>query len=1110
MTKKTLMRNYFFYTCLWVILLQATLLTAQPINDNCANAIEIPRQANWCDHFNNNGATPSGFSPASCFTSAGNDLWYKFTAIGSEVNVTVIGAITGTAFTLIRPEIALYYGNCSSFSEFRCGSESDNTTEIIRGGLLIGETYYIRIQGRNLATGSFRLCVSNYNPPAFPSADCPTAAVLCDKSPFTLRLLTGGGVNNQEMQDAPCFFTSNNTPQSPTHTVETDATWFKWTCLTSGTLAFKLTPLNTDDDIDFAVYELPNGMNSCVNKILLRCMASGAIDENGSYTSAAALRCHGATGLSLTATDISEPSGCYSYISHDNFVRAIDMVAGRSYALAINNFSAGGNGFAIEFDGTGTFVGPEPRIITDRPDKRLCLGENMVISDGSTFALGSITQRFWNFGKDASLDTTRGTGPFNVYYKTPGWKTIALTVTSDRGCVVTTILDSILVRGFSYDTATRSPTCANAVNGMVRARVTACGRAPIAYSWNGGVFVDGRDSLTGIQRGNYQVVVSDASRRYFDTIRFVLTASGVPLDSPQTRITAVHCFGNANGMIELTPRNGTAPYQYDWNDGRGLVSSRSNSNLRAGTYPVRMVDALQCVGNFTIRVTEPPRLTGVIQKTDAVCFNKPTGTATITAAGGTTPYIYRWSNGLLETSVFNLMAGTHRVTVTDNQNCDTIIGIVINQPNLIRNVRQDSICRGDTVKINNHFYTNVGTYLDTLRTSIGCDSVLTTQIVLRALPVSLQKNICFGESVAIGDTILKTTGIFTRFLRAQRGCDTMLTLNLNVGTQLNLAAKVTNSCIGDSTGALLNQTTGGFPPYHCVWQPSGATTLSLSNLAVGNYTMQLIDNQRCTSSKIFNVAQAVKPDYSIKGKMPCTNQSTGYLQLTAAAKDNLEWSFNQTSYVKELIINGLQPRVYDVWVRDTNRCVYKQQINLQPANPIAIQLPRDTILKWGDSLKIIPIAHSLDSIRSWRWQPPLFLSCDKCPQPTATPNRSIEYQLVIENSEGCQATAKILIEIDRDEKIYIPNVFSPNGDGVNDFLTIFGRNIEKIELFQIYSRWGELVFERKDFDANHLELGWDGMLQGRVVPPSVFAYYAVIRWKGGETAVFKGDVTLTR
>ncbi len=669
-------------------LLTCNMAFAQPSNDNCDDAIEIPRQASWCSDFNNNGATPSGFSPASCFSpsSPGRDLWYKFTAIASEVNVTVFGRGSGLPFTMFRPEVALYAGSCALLSEFRCGSDPDGSTEIIRGGLLVGETYYIRVQSANNDNGTFRICVSNYNPPAFPSADCPTAALLCDKSPFALRKLTGGGLNNQEMQDATCFFTTGVGGSTP-HTVETDVTWFKWTCLTAGTLTFVITPLNIDDDIDFAIYELPNGIDNCTNKILLRCMAAGDQDETGSRTSAAARRCHGATGLNLNSTDVSEPSGCYSSISHDNFVRAVDMVVGKSYALGINNYSAGGSGFNIEFGGTGTFVGPEPKIRINKPDKKLCLGEDMIISDASTFALGSITQRFWSFGKEASLDTARGVGPFNVYYKTPGWKTISLTVTSNRGCVVTTVLDSIFVKGFSYDTASRQPTCRLGSDGMVRAKVNACGRAPIVYSWNGAPFVAGRDSLGSVPRGNYNLVVTDASRRYFDTVRFVLTELDIRLDTSQSRVTATRCFGDNNGLIQLYPGNGVQPFKYDWFDGRGLIYNSSKGDLRAGTYQVRIVDSNECKGNFTLEVTQPPRVEVAIDTFNISCFGRTDGHATAYGAGGTpillngiSTYRYNWSTGAITSEAKNLAVGTYRVTVIDQFGCESTRAVSIVEP----------------------------------------------------------------------------------------------------------------------------------------------------------------------------------------------------------------------------------------------------------------------------------------------------------------------------------------------------------------------------------------------------------------------------------------------
>jgi len=88
--------------------------------------------------------------------------------------------------------------------------------------------------------------------------------------------------------------------------------------------------------------------------------------------------------------------------------------------------------------------------------------------------------------------------------------------------------------------------------------------------------------------------------------------------------------------------------------------------------------------------------------------------------------------------------------------------------------------------------------------------------------------------------------------------------------------------------------------------------------------------------------------------------------------------------------------------------------------------------------------------------------------------------------------------------IFVPNTFTPNGDGQNDILFVRGRNIASLE-FLVFDRWGELVFTTND--AAH---GWDGTFQGRPVDPAVFVYHLTAYCLDGQRYFTKGNVTVVR
>jgi hypothetical protein len=173
-------------------------------------------------------------------------------------------------------------------------------------------------------------------------SDCPQAVILCDKNMALFTQTIGAGNVITELDDALCF---NNGGAGINN--ESNSTWLSWTCEQSGSLTFLIAPLVQEDDIDFALYRLPNGLGNCAGKQVVRCNAAGA----GIFPSP----CMGPTGLSINETDESENSGCLD--ADDNtFLAPIVMEAGVVYALCVNNYTSSGEGFTISFDGSGTFV----------------------------------------------------------------------------------------------------------------------------------------------------------------------------------------------------------------------------------------------------------------------------------------------------------------------------------------------------------------------------------------------------------------------------------------------------------------------------------------------------------------------------------------------------------------------------------------------------------------------------------------------------------------------------------------------------------------------------------------------------------------------------------
>lgn len=147
----------------------------------------------------------------------------------------------------------------------------------------------------------------------------------------------------------------------------------------------------------------------------------------------------------------------------------------------------------------------------------------------------------------------------------------------------------------------------------------------------------------------------------------------------------------------------------------------------------------------------------------------------------------------------------------------------------------------------------------------------------------------------------------------------------------------------------------------------------------------------------------------------------------------------------------------------------------------------------------------------WNWSPADDLDCADCPQPTAYIRNNITYTVHITTAYGCEATDEVNIKVFcTDAQVFIPNAFTPDGDGINDILMVRGKGIARVKTFRIFNRWGEVVFERSNFSPNDPTNGWDGRVRGKLATPDVFVYTAEVICENGTTYTYKGNVSLLK
>jgi gliding motility-associated-like protein len=177
--------------------------------------------------------------------------------------------------------------------------------------------------------------------------------------------------------------------------------------------------------------------------------------------------------------------------------------------------------------------------------------------------------------------------------------------------------------------------------------------------------------------------------------------------------------------------------------------------------------------------------------------------------------------------------------------------------------------------------------------------------------------------------------------------------------------------------------------------------------------------------------------------------------------------------------------------------------------PVAT-LTGDTSMISGAGGFTIPLTYSANA-NMFNWTPATYLSCTDCPNPFANPKFTTTYHLKITDVNGCISLRNLtLVVLCNDKNFFIPNTFSPNNDGANDRFYPRGKGLERIQALRIFNRWGELVFEKRNFPANDASSGWDGTYKGKTAATDTYIYMIDIICENATIITYKGNVTLIR
>jgi gliding motility-associated-like protein len=171
----------------------------------------------------------------------------------------------------------------------------------------------------------------------------------------------------------------------------------------------------------------------------------------------------------------------------------------------------------------------------------------------------------------------------------------------------------------------------------------------------------------------------------------------------------------------------------------------------------------------------------------------------------------------------------------------------------------------------------------------------------------------------------------------------------------------------------------------------------------------------------------------------------------------------------------------------------------------------DKVLATGSQFILTPTAATNGPIALWAWTPANDLSCANCPTPTVTAKKDICYTVKATNFFGCSGSDTMCIKVFcESSQVFIPNAFTPDGDGVNDVLVVKAKGIKLIKSFRIFNRWGQVVFEKGSFIPNTDSYGWDGKVKGIAAPPDVYVYTCEVVCEDDTPYTYKGNVAIIK
>ncbi|MEI6410833.1 MAG: choice-of-anchor L domain-containing protein [Bacteroidota bacterium] len=711
-----------------------------------------------------------------------------------------------------------------------------------------------------------------------------------------------------------------------------------------------------------------------------------------------------------------------------------------------------------------------------------------------------------------TLSVTGGTTPYgykwssgettaNINNKPSGVYTV--TLTDAKGCTATLTKTIGEPTGMTVGAQNQAVRCFGEATGSLK--VNASGGTP-AYQtqWEGpdGFLATG-NLIDGLFSGDYTATVTD-SKGCTATLTQTITQPLLPLDISVPDYSDTICFGVSNGVASVLAFGGTPPYSYRWTGNGPPQFTATAVGLGPAVYSLQVTDANGCSQNVQTIVKQRDQLFAIAVASNPRCYEGSDGTARLGSVFyGATPadpasfnYVWSTSPGQMTPIATGLKSSeSYSVTITDDIGCSATASVTLGNttPVQAQVLGFESVkCHGDA----NGWAAAAGqggtapyTYLWSPGASVQTDSLA------QGLKAGTYK-------VTVMDS---------------KGCPDIKSVTITEPPAIQTDILTTPvKCYGGKDGALTATVMGGTEPYQFKWS-SGGQLPSATNLAAGPDTLTLTDANACQYVVITRVPQ---PNDSLTGTAThedpiCFGGRDGRITMIGkGGTPPYRYALNNQPWSGAGIQIALGAGTYIPHVIDGNGCTAILDTVLIPQpDKLEVDLGPDFTLEIGRDTQLTAIVlNGLEPYSyAWRLADSVWLSCVTCPDPIVKQLFNQHwFELNVVDDNGCEASDRILISVEKPRRIYVPTGFSPNGDNENDRLVVHGQKTAKVLTFRVFDRWGELLYEASNFATNDVSSGWDGRFRGKDMDPGVVVWVVEAEYLDGTREVFKGDSMLVR